>query len=364
MFLKRGLKQIILLIVITAVAIGCAPQVRREEARVIVWPLPPEPPRIKFVKSIKNNREFLGFSGKELLLGSSPVSSFRKPHGVHAKRGKVMITDTAAGVVHIFDLRLKKKSLIGGLAKPIGVTSDSMGRIYVADAQLKRIMIYDKGGSFLTAFGKKGELNNPAGIALNERLGRLYVVDSKNHQVVVYDISDGNILFRIGDRGEEEEQFNFPSNITIDKDDNVLVVDTMGARVETFDKDGNFLDSFGRLADAPGAFARPKGVAIDSEGHIYVVDAAFSNIQIFNKKGEVLLAFGGSGDRLLLPAGIAIDENDRIYVVGQWFGKINVYQFFSERYKAEHPEEMARLSKRGIGGLGEGLKIEKTSGEK
>ena len=96
-------------------------------------------------------------------------------------------------------------------------------------------------------------------------------------------------LFTFGARGDKDGEFNFPSNVAIErKTGNVYIVDTQNFRIQVFDKGGKFVKRFGQIGDAPGTFTRPKGIGIDSEGHIYVADAAFDNLQIFDEKGQVL----------------------------------------------------------------------------
>ena len=92
----------------------------------------------------------------------------------------------------------------------------------------------------------------------------------------------------------------------------------------------------------PGTFSRPKGIGIDSDGHVYVVDAAFNNFQIFDETGQLLLFIGGEGNapgQFQLPAGMYVDEKDRIYVVDSFNFRVQVFQYLSDRWKKEHPEE-------------------------
>ncbi len=338
---------------------GCAPPKGPQD---IVWPLPPDPPRIKYVMTIRSERDLFGRSARDVLFGAERIRGFEKPYGIFVDdNGTIYVTDTILGIVFVFDRANKRRVILSGLGKPMGVTVDSFGRIFVTDAVLHRVMVFDQSGRFLTSIGSREELERPVGIAINEEAGRIYVVDSKKHRVAVFDFKDGKLLFTFGERGMEEGQFNFPSNIAIDREGRVWVVDTINGRVQSFDEEGNFIDTFGRLGDAPGTFGRPKGIAIDQEGHIYVVDGAFNNVQIFNDEGQVLLVFGGWGEgngRMVLPAGIYIDKNDQIYVTDQWNKRVSVYQFLSEKYQAEHPEEMKRLT-RGLSGTLLGVKKDK-----
>lgn len=329
---------------------GCAPP----EIPDVFWPFPPDEPRIKFVRTFSGKQSFLrgsGLSVTDILLGPEGGGKFNKPHGVYVDENDVIyVTDTALGAVHVFDQRGQTYQIFGGVSKPIGIATDAEGKIFVADAKIKKIMVFTKDGKFFTALGKQGDFLNPAGLVINRELERIYVVDSRRHHIVVLSLLDGSELFIIGKRGTGEGQFNFPSQITIDRETgNLWVVDTLNGRIQILDPEGKYLFGFGKLGDSPGSFSRPKGIGFDSEGHVYVVDSGFNNVQIFNKEGYPLMGFSGYGSTtpgaIILPAGIAIDSNDLIYVADQWNSRISVYQFLSERYKREHPEVMKRLTK-------------------
>ena len=61
-------------------------------------------------------------------------------------------------------------------------------------------------------------------------LEELYIVDSYGHFVHVYS-TKGEPLFTFGKRGDKDGEFNFSSNIAVErKTDNVYVVDTQNFR--------------------------------------------------------------------------------------------------------------------------------------
>jgi DNA-binding beta-propeller fold protein YncE len=316
---------------------ACAPTYEKPKID-LVWPVPPDKPRIKFVDIYWSSLD-LGKEGgvAESLFGEEEIMKFIKPYGVAVdNENRIYITDV--GRVIVFDLMKKDYSFIGidpgqgQLRVPIGIAASSDGRLFITDIGADRVYVYRE-GKFAAAIGQTGEFENPTGIGLDEQRNLLYITDSKKHQVMVYSLNDYRFLRSIGKRGNAEGDFNFPTNIAIDADGNVHVVDTGNFRVQIFDTSGNFLRSIGRLGDTPGAFARPKGIAFDSKGHLYVVDAAFQNFQIFDKEGRILLFVGEAGrgpGKFMLPAGMAIDENDKIYVIDQIPGSLQIFQFLGD----------------------------------
>ncbi len=340
---------LIQLIILCIILPSCAGPQRTKEFE-LYWPLPPEEPRIKWVNWLRGSEDVTEeTAGKKLIntiLGEREQSEWlRKPYGVHASEGRIYVSDTALGKVAVFDFRDKKIFFLGEqgpgiLSKPIGIATDKEGNIYVTDTNQDRAVVYYHNGEFSHALGKKGQFEQPVGIAVNDALERVYVVDMKNHKIQVFN-KKGEFLFEFGRRGQEDGEFNFPSNIFIDKQGKVYVADSMNFRVQIFNEDGKFLSKFGEIGDIPGKFARPKGIAVDSEGHIYVVDAAFNNVQIFDREGQLLLFFGQMGrapGMFWLPAGMYIDKDDKIYVADQYNSRVDIFQYLGELYKERQKE--------------------------
>ncbi len=335
----RGLiKRLLALAVVSAFAFGCAAPLPD-----IFWPEPPNQPRIKYITSYSSAKDLTGRSAtSDLILGASATFRIRKPRGLDTtKDGKLYITDTAKGDVFIFDIANKKvtslkKMGLRGLYKPIGVAIDATGRLFVSDSQSDRVHVVDPDGIPQDPLEPNIPFKQPTGLAIDMENQRLYVVDTHNHHIVVFDLETLEHLQTIGRRGDDEGEFNFPSNITIGANGKLYVVDTMNGRVQSFDKDGRFIMTFGEFGDIPGMFARPKGIAIDSENHIYVVDAAFNNVQVFNDEGQILMHFAKYGhDRgeMILPGGISIDDDDLIYVADSWNARVVVFEFMGDKYK-------------------------------
>jgi len=308
----------------------------------LVWPPPPEVPRIKFLRTISSESDVEKVSWwghvKELLFGQNQVVPLAKPYGVVASRNnRLYVTDTGWHRVLVFDFQRSRFSMIGvdgpgALASPHGVALDQAGRVYVIDPILRRCLVYDENGAFLFSFGDVNRFEQPVGVAINDKLRRAYVSDTRRHKIVAYDF-EGNFLFEFGKRGIEDGEFNYPAHLSVDRDGKIYVTD-LNFRVQIFDPDGKFLSGFGGVGTGFGQFSMPKGVGVDSQGHIYVVDARFSNVQIFNQKGQLLLFFGELGVRegeLYLPAGLFIDDQDRIYIADQYNKRIDVFEYIGPK---------------------------------
>ena len=326
-------------VLLVALLSGCA---RTLSPVDLVWPNPPDDPKIRYVRGYSSGNEF-GKTGldafREVLFGDDVGGRLAKPYGVAAdKEGRVYVTDSGQAMVWVFDEQTKKVTYLGtsgqgALKSPIGIAVDARGVIFVSDVTLKRVYGFDQKGKLVTAIGKGDELPRPAGLAIDPATNRLYVSDTKLHKIRVYDANTGAFVKEIGDRGTEDGKFNFPTNLFIRRD-KLYVGDTGNFRVQILDLEGKFLKKIGQLGDRLGDLARPKGIGVDSDGHIYVVDAAFDNFQIFNEEGKLLLYIGEAGTspgKFWLPAGMYIDERDRIYVADQYNNRVQVFQYLKDK---------------------------------
>jgi DNA-binding beta-propeller fold protein YncE len=324
---------------------GCS---QKQKPRIMpndmVWPSPPDVPRIKLVASISSEEDVGGpkkRSFKDILLGKDPrknIIRLRQPYGICVdSQGKIYVADSGQGVVVVFDREIGKAEFLGHkgrgkLAWPIDVTIDSKKNIYVSDARHKNILTYHPDGTFKSSLVTKGTVTNPAGMVYDKERDRILVVDSKAHDVKVFSPA-GKLIAKFGGRGVGEGRFNFPTNIAIGGDGYVYIVDTGNHRVQVFDKKYEYYDDFGTLGVHPGQFRRPRGIALDSENHIYIIDAVFSNFQIFNQEYQILMPVGRYGrdfGQFWLPAGIYIDRTDKIYVVDTMNKRIQIFQYLKQ----------------------------------
>ncbi|VAX10967.1 hypothetical protein MNBD_GAMMA26-1799 [hydrothermal vent metagenome] len=331
----------VLLTALLAVSLtGCitAEQKLREEPKSLVWPAPPEQPRIKYLRSYYGQSDFAVTDDLRARMFGVEYKGLHlsKPYGVTVNKdgSKMYVTDTMAGGIVVFDLKNEKVfrlpiDAMGSLKSPVEVRVDDRGRIYVSDGFGHRLVVYSPTGKTLFTLGSAQRMKRPTGLALDNKRDRLYVSDTPNHRVLVYGL-DGEFIREIGERGTNPGQFNFPTNLVVDGKGRLIVTDSGNFRIQIFSPEGELLSDFGSIGDGFGNFARPKGVGVDSDGHIYVVDAAFANVQIFNDTGRLLLFFGALGRApgyFWLPAGLYVAQDDKIYVADSINGRIQVFQY-------------------------------------
>lgn len=316
----------------------------------LVWPQPPQRPRIRFVRQILSIDDVLERKKKQgwmdrlagVKQGQDRIE-LRKPYGVAVdSQGKIYVADSANRVVFVFDLTAKSMETRGQkgqarLALPIGVAVDDHDRLFVSDSYNHKINCYSPEGELLAVVGSD-QLQRPAGIAIDNQRRRLYVADAKAHRLAVFDIDAYSFQRFIGEpsaKGEAEAgKFSAPTNIALDQQGHLFVTDTWNYRIQVFEPDGKFVRAFGEQGVLPGNFVRPKGITIDGEGHVYVADAEFNNFQILTPEGQALMAVGALGSepgQFALIAGMAIDKKNRIYVTDQLRGRLQIFEYIPEK---------------------------------
>lgn len=318
----------------------------------LVWPQPPDPPRIQYLQSFGRAsdfgwkrslwRKFLDWAKSE----TDPSLLVRPVSVVVDGRGRLIVADEGDGDVKIFDLQKKSVKVIHGykgkeFGMPVGVAVDDAGNLYISDASAGRVLQYSPEGKFRAFLGgEEGAFKRPASIAFNPTNHLLYVVDTLRPRIFAYS-TDGKQVKAFGEAGDGPGQFNLPTFLAVDREGRLYVNDTLNCRVQVFTPEGKFVTQFGESGDGSGYFNRPKGVAVDSEGHIYVAEALFSTVQIFDLQGRYLLSFGESGrgvGEFYIPAGVAIDGTDRIYVADPFQRRVQVFQYLAEKSgPAGHP---------------------------
>jgi DNA-binding beta-propeller fold protein YncE len=205
------------------------------------------------------------------------------------------------------------------------------GDILFTDSRLNKVFLYGAEDKRLTILNDSMHFQQPTGIAYSKVANEIWVVETNAHRISILN-KNGELIRRIGSRGDGEAQFNFPTSICIDKNGEAYVVDAMNFRVQIFDKDGKFVSMFGEAGDGTGSFARPKGIATDTYGNIYVADALFHAVQIFDKSGNFLYSFGKQGreqEEFWMPAGIYIDSKNYIYVADSYNSRIQIFQLIN-----------------------------------
>lgn len=365
----------------TATAPQAGPHKFSFDPTKLVWPSPPNVARVRWMDYFAGTKiDFTPAANAKpkatwmdrLAGGQSQEEKFNPktfpfqligPYGIAIdSKGLVYVADQRVGAVFIFntqthDTQLLRNGYEAHFGWINGLAIDDDDRLFVSDGKMHRVLI----------FNAKHEVENqitdglldPVGLAIDTENRFLYVVDTQQDQVIVYDADTLKLLRRIGTGGKNHYlttpgDFGAPQCVTVDKDGNVYVTDTLNNRVEIFDADGNFISLFGKHGDGPGYLARPKGIAVDGDGHIWVADEMEDRLQVFNRDGQLLTYIGtGHGDlpgQFKALVGVAIDKQNRVFTTEQYPGRLQEFRYVTDdeaaAEKQKREEELQKASER------------------
>ena len=146
--------------------------------------------------------------------------------------------------------------------------------------------------------------------------------------------------------GSGNGELNEPAGVAVnDSTHDVYVVDKGNNRVEEFSASGGYIGQFDGAGSPTGVFSEPEGIAIDnststedpSAGDVYVVDRSQSVIDKFSSSGAYLGQLtGAEGQPFGGLAGVAIDQNGVVWVAQESagidsFSDAAVNEFLSNR---------------------------------
>jgi sugar lactone lactonase YvrE len=85
---------------------------------------------------------------------------------------------------------------------------------------------------------------------------------------------------------DENVAFNLPSDVALDQDGNIYILDSGNHRIQKFSPDGRYLATLGRKGQGPGEFVYPESIDIDESGNILVSDPNNQRIQVLTPEGK------------------------------------------------------------------------------
>jgi tripartite motif-containing protein 71 len=252
--------------------------------------------RIYAVQS-EGDRQVIAFdaSGKQVASLKPPATAVGDHVPVYVAlnpvTGDVYVSDRPAATIYIYSadgafLRAFDPGPdLTGWA-PLGLAFDKAGDLFVTSVGAPFQAVYEFGpdGRFLRTYGKADELSFPNGVAV-DTAGKVYVADSNNGRLVVFD-SDGNKLGLIP-RGAKVGDLGLPRGTAIDDAGRIYVADVTLQGVQIYHAVANgenqpkFIGHFGEEGAQDGGFRLPNAVAVDGRSRVYVADWRNNRIQIW-----------------------------------------------------------------------------------
>lgn len=210
-----------------------------------------------------------------------------------------------------------------------GVAVDQTDRVYLLTRKEPRVIVYERDGSFLRAFGDKLFTERTHGITIGPD-GTVYCVDDGGQNIRVF-TSDGTLRMTIGsgqpsDTGYDGVNhgsvkrgagpFNRPTNLAVAPNGDLYVTDGYGnSRVHQFTADGTLVQSWGEPGSGPGEFRLPHGICVLADGRVLVGDRENDRIEVFDGHGAYLTSWTD----VQRPTHMVVGPEGLIYVSELWW---------------------------------------------
>lgn len=223
----------------------------------------------------------------------------------------------------------------GWLGRPVEVTTDPAGRIYVGEDGNHRMQVFSPTGTFLFQVNQQsinadgsGTRGNfvPAGIVTGPA-GEIYVADSSNSRVIVLD-QDGNWTREFGSPGVEGG-LSLPTGITL-VGDLLYASEFRTSAIHKFNRLTGVTAGLITRAQLPFSSWSPSSIERDKAGRLFVTDTERDQVHVIDPTEGYRFSFGVKGTargQLSDPRDVAVADNGLSYVIGDTAeGRIEVYQ--------------------------------------
>ena len=204
------------------------------------------------------------------------------------------------------------------------VAADAQDRIYVFQRKDPPVVVFDRDGTYLGAWGS-GEVTDPHGLKI---VGEVVYTTDRSDSIAKSFTLEGKPLMELGTRGTHSDTgkvtnwlveraagpFNHPTEMMRHPNGDIYVTDGYrNARVHRFTGDGRLVKSWGSPGHGPGQFHLPHSIAFDDAGLLYVADRSNKRIQIFSPDGDFIGQWTGMGG----PNDISRGKDGNFYIAEQ-----------------------------------------------
>jgi DNA-binding beta-propeller fold protein YncE len=254
----------------------------------------------------------------------------KNPEGIACNDSRIIVADTANGrllqyTFHDKTVKAGPEMKLQQLSYPIRIEINSGNEIFALDGKEHRIVRLSPEGVF------KGYLD-PIGLPPPvSYIPKSFDID-ENDNIYILDIFSNRVLV-LNPEGEFQrkmdfpEQYKFLSDVAVDFRGNVLLIDSIDARVFVATKIDT---SFSPLTESLKEHMRfPTNLTTDSRGRVYLVDQNGSNIIAVGQDGSFLGRHSGLGWKeglLNYPSQLCINNKGEVFIADTNNNRIQIFE--------------------------------------
>ena len=237
-----------------------------------------------FVANMFNNRVEV-FSETGEFFHQLGVGQLPQPYGIATHGDSVYVSCTRDLTVSKFSLtELCRVREIGGYGSnngqfdyPRQLTTDPIGRVFIADTRNDRICIHDPDLNHLRNITHPS-MSQPCDVKVSR--DRLYVLCLDNNPCLHVLTLEGDKLHSLIACGEGMDVL-FPYLFCLDPLNNFVISDWKSHSIRVFSPEGNLLHTIGGEGHQQGMFSQPMGVAVTPNGRLVCVSDNMYSLRIF-----------------------------------------------------------------------------------
>jgi hypothetical protein len=207
------------------------------------------------------------------------------------------------------------------LVQPFGVAV-SNDFIFVSDVYQKDVLVFDKEGNFKNSWGATGKMPfefSPLGIMYHDDV--LYVVS----QSCVFKFShSGECIGKFGNEGDAPGQFRNARSIACDTEGFLYVADKGNKRIQKLTKEGHYVLHWSTEGLNNDEFNTPEDIAVDKENTVYVLDTNGA-VLMFTNEGK-LIRTAVNSLAVFQPQAIALGSNGNFFIAENYSVKQFEYE--------------------------------------
>ena len=238
-----------------------------------------------FVANQWNNRVVI-FSETGEFLYQLGVGQLSQPYGIATHRDSLYVSCWGDHTVSKFSLtEMWRVRRIGGEGSdngqfdyPSQLTTDPIGRVFIADTHNNRICIHDPDLNHLRNITHEF-MSGPFDVKVSRDC--LYVLCPYNNPCMLVLTLEGDKLHSLITCGEGMD-VSYPTFFCLDPLNNFVISSNRLHSIRVFSPEGNLLHTIGRKGDQPGMFNYPKGVAVTTNRLVCVSMNENYGLQIFH----------------------------------------------------------------------------------
>ncbi len=341
----------IILILILAQLFSSPSYAANQDQVRILWPPPPNQPRLEFVGVFTSEDDLAKSKGSELLvtfLGEGLGENLSRPTSVATlDTNTVLVSESGSGNIKVFDFaKGETRELFQNpfplFEEPVDVAIDAGKNIFVVDQQRGFIAVFDSDLNPTHRIGLNVEFEKLEKLAIDSVTQKLYVSDSALNKVFAFDPA-GQLLFEVGDDEDPDSRLESPHGLAVDTEGRLYVADTGSSKIKIFDSAGSFLRVF-KFKNNSGSsvLEKPWDLAFDSQGLLHIIDQKMAALITCTLDGEVLYVTMASvrtnhSMGFNRPNDIHIDSKDRIIITDDLNNRFCIWQILTKAYLAENP---------------------------